>query len=48
MKTGGRFLVGICILVLTFSFTVRCLDSKGSTFTSGYNTIGKKVKYNGK
>ncbi len=32
----------------TYTFTVRCINSKASAYTSGYNTAGKKVKYNGK
>ncbi len=32
----------------TYTFTVRCINSNASAYTSGYNTAGKKVKYNGK
>ncbi len=32
----------------TYTFTVRCINSSASAYTSGYNTTGKKVKYNGK
>ena len=29
----------------TYTFTVRCVTSDGKTFTSGYDTTGKSIKY---